>query len=103
MSRISLLEQQSIRTLHPAITSSENLHKGMQNSLSNDNLVLPEIDQAEYVSGLSKGICIAPDSNSKNVNQQESKKFMATSDFRMYDPVKKTQVRNLKEKGIARR
>ena len=61
----------------------------MQNSLSNDNLVLPEIDQAEYVSGLSKGIVIAPDSNSKNNNQQESKKFMATSDFRMYDPVKK--------------
>ena len=65
-----------------------NLHKGLQKSLSNDNLVLPEIEQSDYVPGLSKGMLISPDTAGRTM-QKDSKKFMATSDFRMYDPVKK--------------
>ena len=56
--------------------------------MSNDNLVLPEIEQSDYVPGLSKGMLISPDTAGRTM-QKDSKKFMATSDFRMYDPVKK--------------
>ena len=39
-----------------------------------------------------------PDATMRNNNMKESKKFMATSDFSMYDPVKKVQV-SPKERG----
>ena len=52
--------------------------------------------------GLSKGMFITPDATARNNNQAQSKKFMATSDYSMYDPVKKAQLKHNKQRGSSK-